>query len=98
MDDYNINDTPCPKCGNGYTHDRPCQGMNCDDGYCDEYEDDPINFAPGEEYTECEECHGTGWEHWCPKCGYDLTLTASDHQPNAQSQRQTEAAEKGLTQ
>lgn len=44
-----------------------------DDGYIDGYEEDPINFSPGEELTVCEECKGTGFQRWCPGCGADFT-------------------------
>jgi hypothetical protein len=39
----------------------------------DESEDDPINFMPGELYTQCAECRGTGVEVWCPECGENLS-------------------------
>ena len=74
MDDYELNDTPCPECGHSPSYGRHCQALQCEDGWVDESEDDPINFAPGEELTLCDECHGTGYEHWCPKCGHDFTL------------------------
>jgi hypothetical protein len=71
-DDYEIDDdTPCPACCNGCTHSRSCGESNCEDGGIDEYEDDPINFAPGEEFRTCPECHGHGIVRWCPKCGAD---------------------------
>ena len=60
---------PCPKFGSFETRSRHCQAWPCDDGYCDEYEDDPINYAPGEVLTLCRECWGTGIERWCAKCG-----------------------------
>ena len=71
--DYELDDRPCPRCGHHTTHTRTCNALNCEDGYIDEYEDDPLNFAPGEEYTICDECLGTGMNWWCPKCGADLT-------------------------
>ena len=33
--------------------------------------DDPLWYDEGEE-ARCEDCHGTGVERWCPKCGFDL--------------------------
>lgn len=66
-------DHACPKCGHEPIQYRDCTGWNCDDGYADEYEDDPINFRPGESLYKCEECSGTGVEVWCPKCGEDLS-------------------------
>lgn len=68
-DDYQIDDTPCPACGNPQTHHRQC--AECEDGVIDEHDGDPINFAPGEEMRTCEECSGQGVERWCPKCGAD---------------------------
>lgn len=69
-DDYDIDfDTPCPACGHHTTHFRHC--AECDSGFIDEHDDDPINFAPGEEFTVCQECCGHGIERWCPKCGAD---------------------------
>lgn len=79
--DYELDDRPCPKCNNPITHWRYCEEMYCDDGYIDEYEFDAINYAPGEEYTECEECHGTGVQWWCPNCGADLNrITNQDEE------------------
>lgn len=74
MDDYEIEtDLSCPKCGHDTLHSRDCTNLSCEDGYIDEYEDDPINFAPGEEERPCRECRGTGIERWCPKCGTNLS-------------------------
>lgn len=73
-DDYDIDDLPCPACGNGHTHSRPCSAFDCEDGSIDEHHDDPINYGPGEEYSTCSECHGHGIERWCPQCGADYWL------------------------
>lgn len=70
-DDYEIGDLPCPACGNNATHSRHCSAFDCLDGYIDESHDDPINFAPGEEFSICRECKGHGIERWCPSCGAD---------------------------
>jgi predicted RNA-binding Zn-ribbon protein involved in translation (DUF1610 family) len=73
MDDYQITDeVQCPKCGNEITHYRTCQNFDCDDGYCDANEKDPINYMPGEIIYKCKQCNGTGIESWCPKCGAGL--------------------------
>jgi hypothetical protein len=72
-DDIQYDDSPCPECGEYEVRSRDCYEITCDDGWCDEYEDDPINFAPGEEYTMCHECLGTGVLRWCAKCGCDIT-------------------------
>jgi len=76
--DYDIVDHPCPKCGHEPTHVRHCQVIHCEDGYIDEHEDDAINFAPGEAYSVCQECRGTGIERWCPSCGHDLNISVPD--------------------
>ncbi len=72
-DDYDICDEACPKCGESAVRSRSCQVFDCDDGWIDEYHDDPINFLPGEEISMCHECCGTGVERWCSKCGCDIT-------------------------
>ena len=36
-----------------------CWQCGGDGGY-DEYEDDPVNFAPGQEWTTCGSCKGEG--------------------------------------
>lgn len=71
-DDCEHEDNPCPKCGEYEVRSRCCDVINCDDGYCDEHDDDPINFGPGEEFTMCRECYGTGHLRWCSKCGCDI--------------------------
>lgn len=72
-DNYEWVDEACPSCGfEGPTHGRDCDAFDCDDGYIDEYLDDPINYGPGESERRCSECYGTGFQHWCPKCGFDF--------------------------
>lgn len=73
-DDIEDIDKPCPNCKAPTTRIKPCTVFGCDEGYIDEYEDDPINYAPGESFSECSECHGFGVHHWCPQCGYDMHL------------------------
>ena len=69
MDDfYDVDDPECPACGNSVTHSQRCG--ECDEGYNDAYEDDPINESPGTWLT-CGACHGHGLQRWCPKCGAD---------------------------
>ena len=72
MDDYELDDLTCPKCGHSPLHSRSCNGW-CNDGYLDEYDNDPINFMPGEFVFACPDCKGTGIERWCPNCGEDLS-------------------------
>jgi len=71
-EDYEIKDIDCPKCGHHLTHSRSCVEMYCEDGYIDKSNDDPVNFREGREFRLCRECWGTGFEHWCPKCGHNL--------------------------
>lgn len=73
-DDVQYIEGACPKCGEHELRSRYCDVIGCDDGYIDEHDDDPINFAPGEEYSVCQECFGTGRVRWCSKCGHDLSL------------------------
>lgn len=76
MNDYELSDNECPKCGASETHYRHCDTIGCEDGFIDEYETDAINFSPGESYEMCRECWGTGIQAWCPTCGADLSLIA----------------------
>jgi hypothetical protein len=77
MDDYWDSDESCPKCGHGPTRVRHCDVIGCDDGWVDEYDEDPINCSPGE-YVACSECRGAGIVRWCPKCGADLIERVAD--------------------
>jgi predicted RNA-binding Zn-ribbon protein involved in translation (DUF1610 family) len=69
--DYEIDyDEQCPKCGNSPIHWRRC--YECDDGYRDMFEEDPLWYDIGE--TErCPDCLGYGTVTWCPECGYNIT-------------------------
>lgn len=69
-DDYDWCDEACPKCGHGPSHSRDC-GSCGGDGCIDAYEDDPVNCSPGD-LEDCAECRGSGYQHWCPNCGYDF--------------------------
>lgn len=42
----------------------------CDDGWFDEYEDDPINCDPGD-LEPCSECRGEGGWVVCGPCNID---------------------------
>lgn len=55
----------------------------CEDGWIDEYEFDPINYAEGEFQTRCRDCSGTGIERWCPGCGTDLSDVNCEEEINA---------------
>lgn len=47
----------------------PCW-YGCDDGYFDDYEDDPICNEPGD-ISLCPECHGKGGWQVCGECNRD---------------------------
>ncbi len=80
MSDYQQDhDSSCMYCAHSPLHWRYCAELHCDEGSIDEYDDDPINFAPGKSMLICDECRGTGVEVWCPNCGQDLSgLKLSD--------------------
>lgn len=42
----------------------------CDEGFFDEYEDDPITCEPGD-YSSCPECKGNGGWQVCGECCKD---------------------------
>lgn len=69
-EDYWDLDAPCKKCGHAPTRRKDCPALDCEDGEIDEHEDDPINYPPGS-FQDCNECNGTGFVDWCPKCGAD---------------------------
>jgi len=74
-EDYEQDYVPeCPKCKHSPIHIRRCSNIHCEGGYEDMYDDDPINHpTEGEDLYECDDCKGTGYEIWCPKCGADLS-------------------------
>jgi hypothetical protein len=83
MDDYEIDDEPCPKCDSDYTHARRCNVLGCDDGWIDLYEEEPMFYYEGDREM-CSECHGTGQQRWCPKCGHDMNAPVSGPLPVSQ--------------
>jgi hypothetical protein len=72
-DEIDYLDEACPRCGQREVRQRGCDDWGCDEGWIDEHDDDPINFSPGEEFTMCRECLGTGVLRWCAGCGLDIT-------------------------
>ncbi len=61
-DDDDNTERYCSICGS-YMHWIDC--WQCGgEGEFDAYDEDPINFAPGQEYEPCPECQGAGgyWE------------------------------------
>lgn len=59
----------CPVCGAELepTDCPECFGEEC----FDEYDDDPINFAPGEEFYDCLLCVGSGIVWRCPNAPHE---------------------------
>jgi len=53
----------CHLCGAGMEWET-CP--ECDDGFVDEYDEDPINCDPGDE-RPCSECDGRGGYWVCPR-------------------------------
>lgn len=72
MDDYEICEDSCPKCGHEYTHTRDCNARDCEDGYYHDCGEDCCCCAYPEPNQRCDECGGHGVLVWCPKCGWDL--------------------------
>ena len=66
----------CPQCGHSPTLYQECTafcgGAYARPGWIDRWEDDAINFAPGQSLKRCTRCWGAGVEAWCPECGCDL--------------------------
>jgi predicted RNA-binding Zn-ribbon protein involved in translation (DUF1610 family) len=81
MDDYEYDDEPCPKCGHSPTHAGRCEVIGCDDGWIDRFDEDPL-WYDDDSPEMCDECHGTGWVRWCPKCGFDLQKHAQNRTSN----------------
>lgn len=67
-DEIETDDIPCPACGHHETRSHRCS--ECDDGYTDAYDEDPINEDPGT-LIICGECSGSSIVRWCPKCNAD---------------------------
>jgi hypothetical protein len=55
---------------------QQCHEIGCEDGYVDEYDDDPINAAPGD-VTPCPECRGAGGYYECPNVPHANTGAAT---------------------
>lgn len=71
MDDWEYDETPCPRCGETPTKRRYCSELGCEDGWIDLYDEDPNFYMPGEQHA-CPECHGCGVVRWCGVCGYEI--------------------------
>jgi hypothetical protein len=82
MDDYYEDDYdfPCPACNNPFTRWQHCN--ECDDGFIDLYDEDPLWYDPGDS-EPCRECSGTGMLCWCPDCGWDVTYGPVPPAPTA---------------
>ena len=70
-EDTEFDDEPCPRCGHAPTLARRCDVLGCDDGWIDRYDEDP-GWYDEDDPELCTECWGTGWQRWCPKCGFNL--------------------------
>lgn len=77
MTDYEKEDITCPNCQHFPIHWRRCE---CENGWIDAYDNDPINYSEGEYETRCLVCSGTGIERWCPGCGTDLSDIALEEE------------------
>lgn len=69
MDDFELADRDCPKCG----HEAYTRRCGCEDGYSyhDCGEDACCCLYP-ENNVQCDECDGHGDHLWCRRCGWDL--------------------------
>ena len=71
-DDYQVDELPCPACGNSVTHSDDC--LDCDEmgevvECCDDICVGSGHCIHGDGMVACWECDGTGIRRWCPKCG-----------------------------
>lgn len=72
-DDYELDgEVECPYCGHSPLHYRYCIEFGCENGFREVFFDD-IEIEGMGDIVECEECHGTGVEWWCPNCGKNLS-------------------------
>lgn len=69
MDEVELYDDNCPRCGN-LMYRQDCPVVDCDDGWIDVYEHDPLWYDP-DDYEICQDCEGRGHHIWCPNCGYN---------------------------
>lgn len=67
MIDIDDHEYACPKCGSEECTRETCWQCSGEGGF-DEHDYDPINYGPGEETTECEECNGEGSYWICRAC------------------------------
>lgn len=68
----------CPNCGHE-TFSRccwECGGDGCFDGY----DEDPICYDPGD-LIPCDNCRSEGYLEWCPRCRWDMQLSAKWNRP-----------------
>ena len=92
-DDCQDDDVPCPKCGHHETRSRRCTNIGCEDGYVDEHDSDPVNYARGEEMEFCPECRGYEIIRWCLKCGADYWRALEELTPEARKAHQAKLLE-----
>lgn len=58
---------------------RECSAFDCEDGYYDGYEDDPLWYDEGE-MVRCSDCNGRGYFEWCPKCAEESNKLIAETQ------------------
>lgn len=73
MDEYELAECKCPKCGHYDTYRRNCGAFGCEDGIVNRYDEDPMWYDIDDQ-SPCSDCSGKGYEHWCPECGYDIAV------------------------
>lgn len=74
MEDYDIYDDQCEKCGHWETRRRDCTALDCDDGYYHDCGEDCCCCAEPTPNRRCDECRGHGVLVWCPNCGWEPLL------------------------
>lgn len=72
---YEFDETTCPRCGYCPTNRQPCTQISCDEGWINLFDEDPLWYDE-DDVEICTNCHGTGIEHWCSNCGFDLQTFA----------------------
>lgn len=77
-EEVDLSDDFCPNCGH-QCFCRTCGDCGGEGGH-DGYEQDPLWYDQGD-MIPCDMCHGFGWHHWCPRCGYDLLLPSKWNTP-----------------
>jgi hypothetical protein len=64
--DFDDDRSACPKCG-GDMEWADCWMIDCEGGWYDLSEEDPVNYGPGD-MARCSNCDGEGGWLYCPDC------------------------------